>query len=146
MEGYDFEEAAVIAKNSWGDATEQGRFLFRFPALHKFKVTRVYFTEASIEGKTRARFVPKQSAPVTRQYKGEEIKNCRWFDEQTAQYSTGYACEKIGSGNLPYIGYPMEHWISVMQVVTLRRKEDELRVRMSQMWLLMHGTGWCRRG
>jgi hypothetical protein len=114
VEGYEFRERAAIAKNSWGDATKQGRFLFRFSALHSFRVTRVYFTTASIEGKTSAQFIPRQSGPVTRVYKGYEVKGCRWFDKETAQYVTDYACEKLGGGQLPYLGYPMQSWISVM--------------------------------
>jgi hypothetical protein len=112
VEGYDFEKNCAICKNSWGDRTAEPRFDLRFSALHDFKCIRVFFTIASISGKTTSEFHPELET-FDGELDGQSIEVAS-MTEETAIYSTEYVCERLPSNDhYNYVGYDVDQWIAI---------------------------------
>ena len=122
IEGYDFGTEMFICKNSWEQAAP--RFELKFEALNMYSVTKVFWTNESIQGKTLMTLQPK-IAPFQGRLNGEVI-NCAWMDKDTACYSQEYVAEyhEEKEDELNYLGYQIDEWIA-SQIRFCQMKKNE---------------------
>jgi hypothetical protein len=113
-ENFDLENDWGIGKNSWGHKNGTcERFKFRFEAFHDFEVVKVFFTLASITGKTNNTY-RSQMERFKGVLDGKPI-DCAYMDEVTAYYDSEFLCEECPSRSPPlnWIGYEMEQYIKI---------------------------------
>jgi hypothetical protein len=104
VDTYDFLSDSFVASNSWGrESGSGGQVRFRFEALHSFVITKVFFTVASIAGKTKWPYREViQRVPGT--LHGVAI-DCARVNRAAALYSSDWVCDS-GSSTDPRFQLP----------------------------------------
>lgn len=125
VEGYDLEKDCAICKNLWCGDTASPSFDFWSYAAHDVRITSVYFTLASINGKTKETYTERIQEEES-VLEGKKIK-CAWMDELTAMYTSKYLCEfhPNHESYLKYYGYDVDQWINIYLKQRNEPKQEE---------------------